>query len=266
MRSIRYSLLILVAVVCLFPFYWMIVTAISSTPWISSPKFFPIPPTIAAFRVILTNHPFLRWTLNTFIVTTIGTCGGIFFACLAAFSFGCLAFKGKDFIFWVLFFSTMVMPGFLMLIPRFFLVAKIGAMNSYVGVFLLWWFQMFSVFLLRQHFLTISRNYLDAARMDGANLWRIFWNVVMPMSKGVIFALFVIVFLKNWNQLMWPMVILRSTNMQTLTVGMSDFYDIYQADFAKIMAGAIISLTPIIILFIALQKYVEHGISLRFRI
>jgi len=244
----------------------MIITSLSSVPWISSPKFIPVNPTIESFRAILSNHPFLKWTVNTFIVTTVGTCGGIFLACLAAFSFGCLNFRGRDYIFWILFFSTMVMPGFLMLIPRFFLIAKIGAMNSYLGVFLPWWFQMFSVFLLRQHFLTISRDYLDNARMDGANLWQLFSRVVLPMSKGVILALFVIVFLKNWNQLMWPMVILRSTNMQTLTVGMADFYDIYQADFAKIMAGAIISLIPIIVLFIALQKYVENGISLRFKI
>lgn len=265
MRLIRYSLLLLGALVCLFPFYWMLVTAVSPIPWISSPISIPIPPTIEAFRVILTNHPFLRWTLNTVIVATIGTCGGIFFACLAAFSFACLAFRARDFIFWLLF-SSMVMPGFLMLVPRFFLIAKIGAMNSYAGVFLPWWFQMFSVFLLRQHFLTISRNFLDAARIDGANLWQIFCSVVMPMSKGIVFALFVIVFLRNWNQLMWPMVIVRSTNMRTLTVGMSDFYDIYQADFAKIMAGSVISLVPIIILFIFLQKHVERGISLRFSI
>jgi len=265
MRLIRYSLLILGAFVCLFPFYWMTITALSSIPWILSPISIPIPPSFEAFRIILINHPFLRWTFNTAIITIIGTCGGIFFACLAAFSFACLAFRGRDLIFWILF-LTMVMPGFLMLIPRFFLIAKIGAMNSYAGVFLPWWFQMFSVFLLRQHFLTISRDYLDSSRMDGANLWQMFWGIIIPMNKGVIFALFVIVFLKNWNQLMWPMVIVRSINMQTLTVGMADFYNIYQADFAKIMAGAIISLTPIIILFIILQKYVAQGISLRFKI
>ena len=217
MKLIRYLLLILGAIICFFPFYWMIVTALSSTPWISSPKFIPIHPTIKAFKVILANHPFLKWTFNSFVITIIGTCGGIFLACLAAFSFACLSFRGRDFIFWILL-STMIMPGFLLFIPRFFLIAKIGAMNSYAGVFLPWWFQMFSVFLLRQYFFTISRNFLDAARIDGANLWQIFWSVILPMSKGVIFALFVIIFLKNWNQLMWPMIILRGESMQTLPV------------------------------------------------
>lgn len=260
MKYLKYVFLIVGTILAIFPFYWMILTAFSQHAWVSS--IFSISFSWESISSVLINHPFGRWSLNTLIVAGTGTCGNMLFASLAAFAFSCLIFKGRDFLFYLLL-STMVIPGFLVLIPRFFIISNLGWINTYQGVFIIWWFQVISVFLLRQYFLSMPLDSLNAARVDGANLWQIFWHIVVPIAKPVLLALFVITFLRDWNMLMWPMVIVRSTEMQTLQVGMSEFYDFYQADYGKIMAGGLISLLPILGIFIVFQKYVEKGIRMK---
>ncbi len=264
MKLLKYTILIIGTIIALFPFYWMIITALSSHSWISSIFYIPNPVTFDSFRTVLTNHPFIRWTLNSFIVAGIGSIGNVFISAIAAFSFACLDFKGNKIIFYAML-TTLALPGFLLVIPRFLLMGRLGWINTYQGVFVLWFFQMFSVFLLRQYFLGIPDEVMEAARIDGANLWQIFWKIIIPLGKPALIALMVITFLRNWNSLLWPLVTMNKTSMQTLSVGMSGFADFYQADFGKIMAGSILSLIPIFILFIFLQKNIESGIKIQIR-
>lgn len=260
--TLRYSTLILFSVASLFPFYWMIMTAFTKAEWIASPTVFPIPPHLDSFKEILLYYPFFRWVLNTFIIAILGTLGNLFFASLAAFSFACLRWRFRDLIFYMLL-LTMMLPGFLMVIPQFFLMVKIGWMDTYWGVFIPGWFSIFSVFLLRQYFFSIPHEVLNAARIDGANLWQIFWRIVMPNSKKVLMALFVISFLGRWNEFFWPLIIIKSQKMETLAVGVAGLGGDFSVDYNQIMAGSVLSLIPIFVLFIFLSKYISKGLRMR---
>lgn len=264
MKIVKYSFLIVLAIFSIFPFYWMFTTAFSQHTFISNPQLFPIPFYLGAIKDVIFHHPFWRWIFNTALITSIATIGNVFFASLAAFAFACIKFKGRDFIFYALL-STMILPGFLMIIPRFFIMAKLGWLNTYQGVFIVFWFVMFSTFLLRQYYLSISHGVLNAARIDGCNLWQMYIKIILPMSKPVLLTLFIIRFVQVWNSFLWPVIVLRSTNMKTLTVGMSEFYGIYMAEYNKIMAGGLISLIPIFIIFALFAKQIEKGLQFQLK-
>lgn len=264
MKILKYFLLIFFAIVCLFPFYWMLTTAFSEFTWVSEPNLFPFPLYWGAFKTVITENPFVRWTFNTFVITIISTIGSLFFASLAAFSFACLRYRYRDLIFYMLL-STMILPGFLMVIPQFFIMFKLNWLNTLQGVFVPAWFSIFNVFLLRQHFFSIPHGVLNAARVDGANLWQIFWRLVIPYGKPVIFALFIINFLGGWNSFLWPLLILRRNEMATLTMGMSSLYGYYykNIEYNCIMAGAVLGLLPVLVMFILFQKYIQRGLKMR---
>lgn len=255
-------MLILCAIVAIFPFYWMVVTSFSDRVWVSDPQFLPFPLYWGAFEKVLISHPFLRWTMNTTIISVAGTLGTLFFCSLAGFSFACLRFKYRDLIFYVLL-STMILPGFLMVIPKFFFIFKVGGINTYWGIFVPTWFSMFSIFFLRQYYFSIPHGILNAARVEGANLWQIYWRLVLPYGKNIIMALFVINFIGNWNSFLWPLVIIRKTEMKTLSLGMSEFYGLYFAEYNSIMAGAVISMIPLMIIFLLFNKHIEKGLKMR---
>lgn len=265
MKVIKYSLLAIFATIALFPFYWMTITALSEAVWIKAPQVFPWPMYFGAIREVLLENPFLRWTANTFIVSIFTTLGILALGSLAAFSFSCLRFKGRDLIFYTLL-STMALPQFLLMVPRFFLMARFGWINTYWGLIIPCWFSMFYVFLLRQYFFSIPSEILNAARVDGANLWQMYWSIVLPVGQPILLTLFIVSFLNHWNQFLWPVIIVRTPNMQTLPLGMSSFYGTYTTEFNKIMAGSLVSLAPILVLFAVLQKYIERGLKMRVKL
>lgn len=261
MKIIRYTLLIGFALIAIFPFYWMITTAFSEHTWIPDPQLIPAF-YFGAIRSVLIDHPFARWMLNTAVIASATAVGGLLIASLAAFAFACLRFRYRDLIFYTLL-TTMILPKFLLIIPRYFIMHRLGWLNTYWGVFVPGWFAMFGVFLLRQSFLSIPSDMLNAARVDGANLWQIFWLIIMPVAKPILLVLFVLRFFFHWNDFLWPVIVIRTREMQTLTVGISEFYGTYQTEFNKIMAGSLIGLIPVIIIFILFQKYVEKGLKFR---
>jgi len=260
----RYLLLIILAIAALFPFYWMFTTAFSQHTFISDPQIIPVPFYLEAMKDVIFRHPFWRWIFNTALITGAAAVGNVFFASLAAFAFACIQFKGRDLIFYILL-STMILPGFLMIIPRFFIMAKLGWLDTYQGVFVVFWFVMFSTFLLRQYYLSISSDTLNAARIDGCSLWKMYIKIILPMSKPVLLTLFIIRFVQVWNSFLWPVIVLRSNQMKTLTVGMSEFYGIYMTEYNKVMAGGLISLIPVILIFIFFAKQIEKGLQFQLK-
>lgn len=264
MKILKYFLLTMFAAICLFPYYWMLITAFSEYTWISEPQIIPIPLHWGSFEEVLFNNPFPKWIFNSFLIAIIATVGSLFFSALAGFSFACLRYRFRDLIFYILL-STMILPGFLMVIPRFFLIVKLQWLNTYWGVFIPMWFSVFNVFLLRQYFFSIPHSVLNAARVDGASLWQIFWRLAVPFGKPVLFALFIITFIGAWNSFLWPLIVMRKEEMQVLTVGMSTFYSRYYAymEYNCIMAGAALSLLPIFVMFILFQTYIQKGLKMR---
>jgi len=260
--TLKYLVLIIFVLVSIFPYYWMIITSLCEHEWIGNPTIFPIPPYLGCFKNALFDYPFLRWTLNTFIISISGTLGCLFFASLAAFSFSCLQWKFRDLIFYVLL-STLFLPAFLMVIPQFLFIAEIGWMDTYWGIFIPSWFSMITVFLLRQYFFSIPNEILNAARIDGANLWQIYWKLVIPNSKIVLMTLFVFNFVGQWNSFLWPLLVTQSNKMDVLAVGMASFGGDFNITYNQIMAGSILSLAPILLMFIFLSKYVSKGLEMR---
>jgi len=261
-KYLRYSILVSFSLASLFPFYWMVITSLTKQEWVTSPTAFPIPPRFDSFKMILTFYPFFRWILNTVIIAVIGTLGNLFFASFAAFGFACLRWKFRDLIFYILL-MTMMLPGFLMVIPQFFLIIGLGWMDTYWGVFVPSWFSIFSVFLLRQYYFTIPLSVLNAARVDGATLWQIYWRIIIPNSRMVLIALFVISFLGKWNEFLWPLLVMKSQTMETLTVGIAGLGGTLGVEYNDIMAGSILGLIPIFILFVFLSKYISRGLAMK---
>lgn len=261
-KTLKYLLLCLFAVASFFPFYWMFITAFSPDSFIGDFKFLPIPFYIKAMEFVLKAHPFEIWIMNTSLIATIGTLGCLLFASMAAFSFACLKWRYRDLVFYILFAST-ILPGFLSMIPKFFLFNALDGIDTYWAIFIPMWFSMFSVFLLRQAFFSMPRGILNAARIDGASLWKIFWRLVLPNSKPTLFALFLIQFIANWNSFLWPVIIIRTVGKQTIPVGLAGFYEQYQTSYNYIMAGNIVGLIPIFIMFVLFQKHVQRGLNMR---
>jgi len=259
---LRYFVLGVFSLISIFPFYWMVITALSKYEWVVNPTIFPIPPYLDTFKEVLLYYPVFRWLSNTFIVSIIGTLGNLFFASFAAFGFACLRWKFRDLIFYILL-STMMLPGFLMVIPQFLLIVRMGWMDTYWGIFVPGWFSIFSVFLLRQYYFTIPLSILNAARVDGAGLWQIYWKLVVPNSKIVLMALFVISFLGRWNEFFWPLLVIKSNRMETFAVGIAGLGGDLTIEYNEIMAGAILGLIPIFIMFVFLSKYINKGLEMR---
>lgn len=258
----KYIYLIIFAFVTLLPFYWMILTAFSKHIFIDDIKLLAIPPYFGNFKAVLTRFPFLIWICNTFFVAIIGSICSIIIGSLAGFSFACLRFKFRDTLFYMLI-STMIIPGFILVIPRYFLIHWLGGLDTLWAVTLPFWFTMLCTFLFRQYYYSIPYNILNAARVDGANIWQLYWRIVLPASKPIILAMFVIRFLGEWNRFFWPVIILRSSGKQVLSVGLSSFTTRYETLYNYAMAGSILSLIPILILFLLYQKYVEAGLRMR---
>lgn len=259
---LKYSILGIFSLISIFPFYWMIVTALSKREWVNNPMIFPIPPSFEALKVVIRDFPFLRLFLNSLLVSLADSVGSIVIASFTAFSFACLSWKYRDIIFYVLL-ATMFLPGYLMIIPQFLIVVKAGLINTYWAIFLPSWFSIFCVFLLRQYFFSLGHSVLEAARIDGASLWIIYLKVALPHAKMVLLTLFIISFLGQWNAFFWPLLVIKSARIRTLAVGMAGMGGVLNVRYNEVMAASILSLLPIFILFVFLSKHIAEGLKMR---
>jgi multiple sugar transport system permease protein len=205
--------------------------------------------------------PFGRFYFNSFVVAVSVTFLQILTSSLAAFAFARLRFRGREPLF-LLYLATLMVPFQVTMIPNFIVVRLLGWYDSYQALILPTAFSAFSTFLLRQYFRGIPIELDEAARMDGASSWRIWWQIVMPLSGPAIAALAIFVFLGSWNDFLWPLVITTSLDMRTLPVGLSAFQGQYNVQWHLLMAGSVIALIPVLIIYVAAQKWFVQGITL----
>ncbi len=247
----------------LLPFIWMLSTSLKEPRDI-----FTYPPIWIPSRLVWENYseaisamPFGRFYLNSFVVAVSVTFLQILTSSLAAFAFARLRFRGREALF-LLYLATLMIPFQVTMIPNFIVIRFLGWYDSYQALILPTAFSAFSTFLLRQYFLGIPMDLDEAARMDGASSWRIWWQVIMPLSGPVIAALTVFIFLGSWNNFLWPLVITTSLEMRTLPVGLSAFQGQYNVQWHLLMAGAVIALIPVLVVYVAAQKWFVRGITL----
>jgi multiple sugar transport system permease protein len=208
-----------------------------------------------------TAVPFPRFFLNSIIVTVCVTFGQVLTSSLAAFAFARLEFPGRDKLF-LAYLGTMMIPGQVTMIPIFILLKKLNWIDTYKALILPGMFSAYGTFMLRQFFLTIPKDLEDAAVIDGCGKLRIWWNMIIPLSKAALATLTTFTFMGCWNEFMWPLIVTNSLSMKTLPVGLASFQGLYSTNWTLLMAASLIVLFPVLIVYLFNQRFFTEGIVL----
>jgi len=254
---------VLLACTMVVPFLYMASTSLMDEFEVLRypPAVLPAHPTLANYPGALTALPFGRFFLNSAILATCVVIGQLLTSATAAYAFARLRFPGRDRVF-LAFLSVLMVPAVVLLIPRFLIVNALGWVDSYAGLISTELVSVWGIFLLRQFFLTIPRELEDAARLDGAGEWTIFWRVALPLSKPALATLAVFAFVDQWKNFLWPLIVTRSTPMQVVEVGIASFHGLYYTNWPYQMAAALTAVVPLVVLFFFAQRYFIQGIQL----
>lgn len=260
--TIIFILCVLAAIIMLIPFLWMVSASFkSNTEMFEKPiRWIPEVFRFDNYARVWTDVDFLQYYLNTFKVTVVSVFIQVFTCSLSAFAFTKLKFPGRDKIFFV-YIATMMVPWHAIMIPQFITVRTLGLYNSHMALILIGSFNAFGVFLLRQNMLSIPSEMNEAAKIDGCSIMRIYWNIIMPLTKGGIATLIILQFNTVWNDYMAPMIYLDSDAKKTIQLGLASFRQQYSADYGAIMAGTVCSVIPIIIIYAFAQQYIIDGVA-----
>ena len=255
--------LIIGSLFMLLPFIWMLSTSLkqASEVFTFPPQWIPSELTWSNYTKALTAMPFGRFYLNSFIAAISVTVLTIITSSLAAFAFARLKFRGRDTLFLV-YLGTLMIPFTVLLIPNFILVRYLGWYDSYAALIFPPAFSAFATFLLRQHFRGIPTELDAAARIDGASSLRIWWQIIMPNSAPAIAALAIFIFLGNWNEFLWPLVVTNSENMRTIPVGLNAFQGQFGVRWELLMAAAVVAMLPVMVVYMFAQKWFIKGITI----
>ncbi len=256
-----YAAAILLALIALVPFAWMISTSFKSRGALMSIpiEWIPEEPTLDAYFTVFERFPFLRAIGNSLLIAVCYTLLTLVSASMAAFAFTKIQFKGSGFLLG-LYLATMMIPTQVTMIPLFVVMNQIGLINHYSSVILPAIFRPFAVFLLVQQMRTIPPDYMDAARIDGAGVWRIWRQVMLPLCAPSLATLAVTNFMDSWNDYLWPLLMLTDKAKMTLPIALSTLNGQYDTEYNVMMAGSLISMIPIILIYIFAQKYFKHGL------
>lgn len=253
--------LALAALVTLFPLAWMVSASLMAPGEASSfpPPVLPRAATLANYRLLLAEHGILRQAANSLLVSLLATGLSLLFNLSAGYAFAKLRFAGRERAFRVLL-AALVVPGQVTMMPLFLMLKQMGLVNTYAGALVPWLASVFGIYLVRQYALTIPDEMLEAARIDGAGELRIFASVVLPLLKPIVVTLAVLSFLGAWNDFMWPLIVLTDHDVQTLPVALAALSREHVQDAELMMAGAVITVMPVLLLFLLLQRYYMQGL------
>ena len=256
-----YIVSILLAIVAMIPFLWMISTSLKSRGALMSIpiEWIPDEPTLDAYSAVFSRFPFLRTIGNSLFIAIVYTLITLVSASMAAFAFAKIRFRGSGVILKI-YLAMMMIPTQVTMIPLFVIMNRLGLIDSYASVILPSMFKPFAVFLLVQQMKTIPNDYLDAARIDGAGLFHIYFRVALPLCIPTLATLAVTTFMESWNDYLWPLLMLTDRNKMTLPIALSTLNGQYNTEYNVLMAGSLISMIPIIIIYIAAQKQFKAGL------
>lgn len=265
-RAGLYLLLALIGLTMILPLLWMVSTSLKApqSVFTATPQWLPRPFVWSNYVEIWRVVPFFLFFLNSVFVAVCVTAGHVFSSACAAYAFARLRFPGRDALFFA-YISTMMIPGTVTIIPVFILMKWFGWVDTYKALIIPGIFNAFGTFLLRQFFLTIPSDLEDAAKIDGASAFRIFWRIILPVSKPALAALTIATFMGNWQSFMWPLLVVDSVEKKTLPIGLAYFQELYQyasPNWPLLMAGSLVAMLPIVLLFIFNQRFFLSGIRL----
>jgi multiple sugar transport system permease protein len=257
--------LVLLSLLSLVPFIWMISTSLKTRAEVFTypPVFIPEVPQWDNYLEVFQVFPFARYALNTAFVTITVTLFQTLTSAMAAYAFARLVFPGRDRIF-LLYLGTLMVPGVVTLIPSYILMTDkfLGWIDTFAALIVPASLGgVFNTFLMRQFFLSLPRELEDAALIDGASPFQIFFKITLPLSKSILAIVSIFVFMGTWNSFLWPLLMMSDPEKQVLTVGLAAMQGPWNTRWPELMAGTVMSIAPIILLLILFQQYVEEGLS-----
>ena len=253
-----YIALSAIAFLMLFPLLWLIGTSFKSpTEDIFSfpPQIFPARPTWGNFTTVWETYPFGRYLVNSAVVSFLAVGLNLLLCSLAAYPLARLDFRGREFIF-ALILATIMIPFQIVMIPLYILAVNLGLRNTYLGIILPNLTSAFGIFLLRQALKAVPLELEEAARIDGCSELGIWWNIMIPAIRPALFTLAIFVFIGSWSDFLWPLIVLDDPDYYTLPLAVANLADSFSLDWRLVAAGSVISIAPILLLFLFLQRYI----------
>ena len=265
-RAGMYLTLLLIGLTMAAPLWVMVKTSLSQPQAVFAlnPWSVPWPLHWSNYIQIWQVVPFFKFFLNSIFVAVCVTAGHVFSSACAAYAFARLRFPGREPLFFG-YVATMMIPGSVTIIPVFILLKWFGWIDTYKALIIPGMFSAFGTFLLRQFFMTIPQDLEDAAKIDGASPFHIFWRIILPVSKPALIALTISTFIGNWQSFMWPLLVVDSVEKKTLPIGLAYFQELYQfasPNWPLLMAGSLVAMLPVALLFIFNQRFFLQGIRL----
>jgi ABC-type glycerol-3-phosphate transport system permease component len=263
-RGLLYVAVIAFAIFMAQPFVWMVLTSLKTVPEVNR---FPItmwpedPTNLRNYLQIFREQPFIRYIVNSFVVAIGGTLSALVFSTLSGYTFAKLPLPGKEVLF-TLTLATIMLPFEVSAIPLYLIFTKLGLVNTYLGVMAPELVSILGIFLIRQFCETIPSDYMDAARIDGASEIGVLWSIVLPLLKGALVTLAIIRFIFTWNSFLWPLLIVRDDSVRTLPLALTSFSGFYGIQYHLLSAASVVSVAPLLIMFLVLQKHVVRGVAL----
>ena len=266
-NAFSHIILIIVSLLSVFPFLWLISTSLKGAGeniFAYPPNFIPVDFTFENYTGVWGRVDFLKYFFNSAVVALFTVILNLIFSSMAAYPLARMEFKGKKIAFFATLatimvpFQAIMLPVYLIIL-KFNLIDSAGAVQGYLGLILPFAVNAFGIFLMRQTFLSIPREMEEAAIVDGCNSWQIFFKVLMPMVKPTLAILAIFTFIGSWGEFLWPSIVLNDEKMFTLPVGINNLQGMFSSNWRYIAAGSIISIIPIIIFFLSLQKFFISG-------
>lgn len=261
-KVILQAILIGGLILTLTPFFWMISTSLKAKAGIFTmpPQWLPKEPTLDHYKQLFIEVNFLRHFINSTIVAVTVTILGLFFNSLAGYAFAKYKFPGRDRIFAIMIIALMI-PSQVTMMPVFLILKKLHLINSYMGLIVSGTISVYSIFLMKQFVHTIPNELIESARIDGCSEWAIYWKIIIPLCKPVLATLGIFTFMSSWNSFLWPLVLMIKEEMYTLPVALANLNGQHATNYGLLMAGAVVVVIPVIVVFLFAQKYIIEGIS-----
>jgi len=259
-NTVLFAVGVLIALITVFPLAYMVLSSFKTEADVYGTSFLPPHWTFDNYVYVFTQVPFARYMLNSFFVSAVVTVVALLFHSMAAYALARLRFKGRELVFMIMF-STLLVSLPVILIPEFEVVRLLGMLDSYWGLIVPSVFSAFGIFLLRQFYISLPDELEEAALIDGAGYWRIYWNVILPLSRPILAALAVFFFLANWNSFVWPLTITSDPDLRVVQVGISTFHQQYASSESYIIAASTVAAIPTLILFFFFQRQITESIK-----
>ena len=249
------------ALVMFFPFLWTVITSITPGATLTNaPALIPKDPSLGAYARLFAERPFAQVILNSLVLAVITTAVQLVTSSTAGYAFSRLPFRGQNVVFGI-YLATMMIPLQVLIVPLFVELKTFSLLDTYLGALLPTFASAFGIFLLRQAINQVPRELDEAATLDGAGHFRIFAAVIIPNIRPALATLVIFSFMSSWNSFLWPLVVLRSPELQTLPIALAGLQGQYVSDWDVIMAGSVVSILPMLALYIFAQKYVIQGVA-----